>query len=324
VSEHRAGVAIDLRSDICTAPTEEMWQAMRSAPIEPAAFGADGTVGRLERRGAELLGKEASVFVATCSLANLVAVLALTRPGGRAALPERAHILVNEGDWLTELAVLTPVPLDDAASADLICLENTHTRDGGRVIDAAETAALAARAPRAHLDGARLANAAVALGVPLARLAAPVDTVSLSLNKGLSAPYGAILAGDGETIERARVHLKRLGAATVHKAGILAAAGLVALERMVDRLAEDHARARELARLIGAVRPETNIVCAELGADAVSALAARGVLALELDGRVRFVTHRLIGDDEIRRAGEAITSIAAQASAVTTATRPAT
>ena len=315
---------IDLRSDICTGPTEEMWQAMRSAPIEPTAFGLDENVERLEQRGAELLGKEAAVFVATCSLANLVAVLALTRPGGRAALPERAHILLNEGDWLTELARLTPVALDDADTADLICLENTHTRNGGTVMDAAETAALAARAPKAHLDGARLANAAVALGVPLARLAAPVDTVSLSLNKGLSAPFGAILAGDGAAIRGARVHLKRLGGATVHKAGILAAAGLIALEQMVDRLAEDHSRAQELARVIGAGRPETNIVYADLGADAVSALGSSGVLALELDGRVRFVTHRLIGDDEIRRAGEVIASVATQASAVTTANRPAT
>jgi threonine aldolase len=315
---------IDLRSDLCAGPTDEMWQAMRSARIEPGAFGHDEAVERLEQRGAELLGKEAALFVATCSLANLVAVLALTRPGGRAALPEQAHILVNEGGWLTELAGLVPVALDDAGTADLICLENTHTRNGGTVMDAAETAALSARAPKAHLDGARLANAAVALGVPLARLAAPVDTVSMSLNKGLSAPFGAILAGDGETIRSARVHLKRLGGATVHKAGILAAAGLIALERMVDRLAEDHARARELARLIGSERPETNIVYADLGPDAVSALGSSGVLALELDGRVRFVTHRLIGDVEIRRAGEVIRSVATQASAVTTATRPPT
>ena len=191
----------------------------------------------------------------------------------------------------------------------MICLENTHTRHGGTVMDAASTAALAARAPKAHLDGARLANAAVALGLPLAELAAPVDTVALSLNKGLCAPLGAILAGEGETIGAARVHLKRLGGATVHKAGIFAAAGLVALE-LVDRLGEDHARARELAQLIGAEPPETNIVYADLGEGAVEALAREGVLAIELEGRVRFVTHRLIGDDEIRRAGEAVSRVA--------------
>jgi threonine aldolase len=315
---------IDLRSDICAAPTEEMWEAMRSARLGMAAFGEDESVNELERRGAEVLGKEAAAFVATCSLANLAAVLALTQPGGRAALPERAHILVNEGDWLTEVARLEPVGFDEAETAELICLENTHTRNGGTVMDVAETAALAARAPRAHLDGARLANAAIALGIPLAELAAPVDTVALSLNKGLCAPFGAILAGDAETIAAARVHLKRLGGGTVHKAGILAAAGIVALERMLDRLAEDHLRAHELAVLIGAGPPETNIVYADLGAGALEELRSRGVLALELEGRVRFVTHRLIGDDEIRRAGEVVKSVAAETSAVPTATKPAT
>jgi threonine aldolase len=313
---------VDLRSDICAGPTDEMWEAMRSARL--GIFGDDESVHELELRGAELLGKEAAVFVPTCSQANLAAVLSLTRPGGRAALPERAHILVNEGDWLTEIAGVAPVGLDEAETADLICIENTHTRAGGTVIDARETARLAACAPRAHLDGARLPNAAVALGVPLAELAAPVDTVALSLNKGLSAPFGAILAGDGETIASARVHLKRLGGGTVHKAGILAAAGLVAIDRMLGRLADDHVRARDLAALIGAPRPETNIVYADLGPGTVEALRSRGVLALELEDRVRFVTHRLIGDDEIRRAGEVVLSVAAETSAVSTATRPAT
>ena len=314
---------IDLRSDICAGPTDEMWAAMRSAQLGWATYGEDENVNRLEKRGAELLGKEAAVLVPTCSLANLAAVLALARPGGRAALTPRAHILANEGDWLTEIAGLTPVGLDAAGSADVICLENTHTRAGGTILGVEETAALAASAPRAHLDGARLANAAVALGVSLAALAAPVDTVALSLNKGLCAPVGAILAGDEATIATARVHLKRLGGATIHKAGIFAAAGLIALDGMVERLADDHARARELARLIGAAAPETNIVHADLGPTAVQDLRSRGVLALEFEGRVRFVTHRLIGDDEIRRAGQAVLSVAAQASAVTTATPPA-
>lgn len=316
--------AIDLRSDICAAPTDEMWEAMRSAKVGWAVYGEDENVNRLERSGAERLGKEAAVFVPTCSLANLVAVLALTRPGDRAALTPRAHILVNEGDWLTEVAGLTPVGIDEAGSADVICLENTHTRDGGTVLGVEETATLAATAPKSHLDGARLANAAVALGVPMAALAAPVDTVALSLNKGLCAPLGAILAGDGATIESARVHLKRLGGATIHKAGIFAAAGLVALETMVDRLADDHAHARELAQLIGAAAPQTNIVYTDLDVAAVDELRSRGVRAMELDGRVRLVTHRLIGHKDILRAGEVVRSVAAQANAVTTATAPAT
>jgi threonine aldolase len=301
---------IDLRSDFCATPTEEMWEAMRAAKLGWASAGEDENVNALERLGAERLGKEAAVLVPTCSLANLVAVLTLAPRGGRAALDPRAHILVNEGDWLTEVAGLEPVGIDEAGSADLLCLENTHTRRGGTVLTPERTAALAAAAPRTHLDGARLANAAIALGVSLAELAAPCDTIALSLNKGLCAPFGALLAGDAATIAAARVHLKRLGGGTLHKAGIFAAAGIVALERMVDRLADDHRRARELARLVGAETPETNIVYTDLGPGAIDALAARGVLALGLEGRVRFVTHRLIGDEDVERAAYAIAEVA--------------
>ena len=288
---------IDLRSDICTLPTEAMWEAMRAARLGWATYGEDENVNELERRGAALLGKEAAVLVPTCSQANLVALLAQTEPGDRVLVEPDAHVVVNEGDWLTEVA-----RLEVGEPAAVVCLENTHTRRGGTVLSAAETAALAARAPRAHLDGARLANAAVALGVPLAELAAPVDTVSLSLNKGLGAPFGTLLAGDGETIARARVHLKRLGGATVHKAGILAAAGLLALDT-VDRLADDHRRARDLARLVGAPEPRTNIVHVEVDVDR---LAARGVLALRFGDRTRLVTHRLIDDAAVETAAAAI------------------
>ena len=128
------------------------------------------------------------MFVATCSQANLAAVLALSEPGERVAIAADAHIVVNEGGWLTELAGLVPVPLGEAAP--LLCLENTRTRAGGTVLTPAEAAGLAATATRVHLDGARLANAAVALGVPVADLAAPADTVAFSLNKGLCAPVG--------------------------------------------------------------------------------------------------------------------------------------
>jgi threonine aldolase len=172
-----------------------------------------------------------------------------------------------------------------------------------------EAEALASSAERVHLDGARLANAAVALGVPLADLAAPADTVAFSLNKGLCAPFGAMLAGEAAVIEHARAHLKRLGGATVHKAGILAAAGLVALG-LVDRLAEDHRRARVLAELLGLPEPETNIVLTNLDAEALPRLAALGVLAFAPDGRrVRLVTHRGIDDRQIGDAAAAILSL---------------
>ena len=291
---------IDLRSDICAAPTDAMWEAMRTARLGWATYGEDENVNELERRGAELLGKEASVLVPTCSLANLAALLTLTEPGDRVAIDPSAHILVNEGDWLAQIA-----GLEIGEPASVVCIENTHTRRGGTVLSAEETARLAASAPRSHLDGARLANAAVALAVPLAELAAPVDTVALSLNKGLCAPFGTILAGGAETIAHARVHLKRLGGGTVHKAGIFAAAGLLALE-MVDRLEDDHRRARELARLIGAEEPQTNIVAADLGPGAVERLEQAGVRAMEFDGRTRFVTHRLISDDAVAQAAEAV------------------
>jgi threonine aldolase len=292
---------IDIRSDICAAPTDAMWDSMRGAELGWATYGEDENVNELERRGAELLGKEAAVLVPTCSLANLAALLAQTEPGDRVLVDSDAHIVVNEGDWLTELA-----RLEVGEPAAVVCIENTHTRRGGTVLTAEQTAELASRAPRSHLDGARLANAAVALGVPLAELAAPVDTVAFSLNKGLCAPIGALLAGDAETIARARVHLKRLGGATVHKAGIYAAAGLHALD-MIPRLAEDHARAKELARLIGAPEPETNIVYHQVD---VERLRERGVLAMELDGRTRFVTHRLIDDDAVAFAAEQIVALA--------------
>jgi threonine aldolase len=268
-----------------------MWDAMRSARIGWATYGEDENVNKLERRGAELLGKEAAVLAPTCSMANLAALLALTSPGDRVVVDADHHIEANEGDWLRRIA-----RLEVGEPAQVVVIENTHTRRGGAVLTAAETAERASLAPRSHLDGARLANAAVALGVPLAELAAPVDTVALSLNKGLCAPMGTILAGDAATIARARGHLKTLGGATVHKAGIFAAAGLLALD-MIPRLADDHRRARELARLIGVDEPQTNIVYADVD---VERLRERGVLAMEFAGRARFVTHRLISDEDIR------------------------
>jgi threonine aldolase len=291
---------IDLRSDICAAPTDAMWEAMRAARLGWATYGEDENVNELECRGAEVLGKEAAVLVPTCSLANLVALMVLAEPGQRVLVEDDAHIVVNEGGWLREIA-----RLEIGEPAAVVCIENTHTRRGGTVLTAADTVALASRAPRSHLDGARLANAAVALGVPVAELAAPCDTVAFSLNKGLCAPFGTILAGDAATIASARIVLRRLGVGTVHKAGIFAAAGLLALE-LIDRLAEDHRRARELARLIGAAEPETNIVVADLGPGAVERLEARGVRTMEFDGRTRFVTHRLISDDDVDTASAAV------------------
>lgn len=306
---------IDLRTDALAPPTAAMWDAMRRARVGWAPAGEDENVTELERRGAELLGKEAAVFVPTCSLANLAALLALTTPGERVDVDPDAHIALSEGDWLTHVAGLVA-----GAPASVVCLENTHTRRGGTVLTIAETRERAALAPRSHLDGARLPHAAVALGVSLAELAAPVDTVALSLNKGLCAPLGALLAGDGASIAAARVHLKRLGGATIHKAGLFAAAGLVALD-LIDRLGEDHARARELAQLAGAPEPQTNIVLADVDA---AALAERGVLGLDYDGRTRLVLHRAVADDDVVRAADAIASLAVPPATTSSASVPAT
>ena len=213
----------------------------------------------------------------------------------------------------------------------MLVLENTHTRAGGTVLTPELTAKLAGAAQShgayVHLDGARLFNAAVALGVPVSELAAPVNTVAVSLNKGLCAPMGTILAGRTQVIELAHTTLRRLGGASVHKAGIAAAAALVALDTLVDRLADDHRRARELGALLQEipgidVEPaeiETNIVLADVSGtelyphEFIELLAERGVLAMERDAsRVRFVTHRLIGDAELSEAAEIVAALAAE------------
>jgi threonine aldolase len=300
---------IDLRSDWVAPPTEEMWAAMRSA--------GEDAVAELEGLAASLLGKEAALWTPTCSMANLVALMTLAEPGDRVALEEEAHILTTEGMGIKHVAGLVPVPLREAAGASLLCLENTHTRRGGTVLGPEEMERLAASAPRVHLDGARLPNAATALGVSMAALAAAADTVAVSLNKALSAPMGAVLAGEAGVIARAREQLRRVGGASVHKAGIAAAAGVIALTRMLDRLADDHRRARELrARLaeipgLSVAPVETNIVffAAEArDADGLLArLAPQGVRGYRRDDRrVRFVTHRLIDDEAVERAAAAV------------------
>lgn len=337
---------IDLRSDLVSVPTGEMWEAMRAAELGWATIGEDTSVNVLCERAAALLGKPAATWVPTCGMANLAAMLTFCEPGDRVVLEAASHVLTSEALGIVEIARLEPrtVRAPDGrmdpesveeriaeGRAALLILENTHTRAGGTTLSVELTQALAAAAMRhhcrVHIDGARLANASVALGVPLAELAAPADSIALSLNKGLSAPMGTILAGSEAVVERARLMLQRLGGASVHRAGIAAAAGLVALDTMIDRIADDHRRARELGRLLARipgleVRPEvieTNIVFVEPGGTGLEAtelvgrLADRGVRALEVPpGRVRFATHRLIGDDEIARAAEIVATALAE------------
>jgi threonine aldolase len=331
---------IDLRSDLHALPTDEMWEAMRAAPLGWATYGEDASVNELQERIAGLLGKEAALWVPTCGMANLVALLTIAPRGSTVVLEAASHVLTSEAMGIEEIAGLEPrslwakdgrldpVEVEELiveTGATMLVLENTHTRAGGTVLTPELTAELAGAAQRhgahVHLDGARLFNAAAALGVPVREPAAPANTVALSLNKGLCAPFGSILAGRTEVIELAHRTLHRLGGASVHKAGIAAAAALVALDTLVDRLADDHRRARELGALLQEVRGlevvpaviETNIVLvdvagAELSPDEfLRLLAEHGVLGMERDtSRVRFVTHRLIGDAEVSQAAERV------------------
>jgi len=327
---------IDLRSDLLSVPTDEMWEAMRAAELGWATVGEDPSVNALCERVAVLLGKDAGLWVPTCGMGNLVAMLTFCVPGDRVVVEAASHVMTSEAMGMEEIARLVPRSLwaadgrmEPAAVSELVkeegaallILENTHTRAGGTTLSVPLTQALAAAAKkhraRVHLDGARLVNASVALGVPLADLAAPANSVVFSLNKALSAPVGAVLAGSEQVVERARLMLQRIGGASIHRAGIAAAAGLVALDTMVDRIADDHRRARALGRLLSSIpgvtiQPEaieTNIVLADVTetgiepAQLVELLASAGLRVLERDtSRIRLVTHRLIGDEEIERA----------------------
>ena len=336
---------IDLRTDTLTPPTDEMWEAMRGARFGWAMKGEDRAVLDLEALGADLTGKESALIAPTCSMANLLALLAQGERGTQVVLEATSHTVTSEGWGIAAVASLFPRLLvgrqgiPDATEVEaiiaeagalglprtsVVCLENTHNNAGGIAISPAQTAEITEAAHRhgaaVHVDGARLFNAALALGVRAGDLTATVDTVAISLNKGLCAPVGALLCGRRDTIDAARGHARRLGAASMHKVGILAAAGIVALTTMVDRLADDNRRAALLAdRLRGMAGlhvdwtgVRTNIVFAELQETAPSAeelarrLEARGVLAYVRPGRkVRFVTHRLIDDGAIALAAAA-------------------
>ena len=336
---------IDLRSDLLTVPTAEMWEAMRAAELGWATYGEDASVNELCGRVAELLGKADALWVPTCGMANLVALLTFCEPGDRVVLDASSHVMTSAARGIEELARLEPRSLWaadgrlDPAEVDelvaesdavLLVLENTHTRAGGTVLSVELTEALAAAAKthgcRVHLDGARLVNAAVALGVPLAELAAPANSVALSLNKGVAAPMGTVLAGSEAVVERARLMLRRVGGASVHRAGIAAAAALVALDTVAERIAADHRRARDLADRLRAVEGlrvdpevvETNIVLVDVGAtgllpdELLPLLAERGLRALQRDtSRIRLVTHGRVDDDDVVRAAEIVAEVVA-------------
>jgi threonine aldolase len=337
---------VDLRSDIIAPATPEMLAAMAGAQVGVAMWGEDPAVQRLEAAGAAILGTEACCFLPNATSANLVAILAQTERGAAVVLDRISHIFEVEWYGLTALGGALPLTVSSergrldraavqtilaereggrAARVAVVVIENTHTFAGGVAIDASETRVIAdlAHAHRAavHLDGARLWNAAIALGVPPAALTDGVDTVAASLSKGLCAPGGALLGGGAIVIERAREIARQVGLGRTHKAGYLAAAGSIALETMIGRLADDHRRARTLAVGLAAIdgvaidlaAVQTNLVVAHLdprfgsSAEVAIRLARRGVQLLPYSGgRLRAVTHRGVGDDDIALALGAI------------------
>jgi threonine aldolase len=331
---------IDLRSDTVTRPTPEMRKAMAEADVGDDVYGEDPTVNRLEARAAEILGMEAALFVPSGTMGNAIAIRVLTQRGDEVLVERRSHVVRYELSGMSVLSGVLPRMVDAPgghltpdhvraavaplayykSDVSLVVLENTHNLGGGTVQRVEEVQAVVAAARecgfRVHLDGARIWNAAVALGVPPAALAKGVDTVMSCLSKGLCAPVGSVLASSRERIEEARRARKLLGGG-MRQAGILAAAGLVALDTLVPRLAEDHANARLLADALGRgkgvrVAPvETNIVVATLegrtAPDVVAALRREGVLGSAMDGStLRLVTHRDVSREDCERAAAAI------------------
>ena len=339
-----AGV-VDLRSDTVTSPTPEMRRAMADAEVGDDAYREDPTVNRLESLAAALLGKDAALYVPSGTMANQLALRLLGRPGTEVLCAERAHAYRYEraaaaGNARVQLrplpdrdGVLTPADVASAIAGQAhhlppisaLTIENTHMPESGRPWRVAEIDAVVdiARAHElaVHCDGARIWNAAIALEVSPRVLTARTDTTMFCLSKGLGAPVGSLLCGARDLIDEARTDRARRGGG-MRQAGVIAAAGVVALETMVERLADDHARARQLAtvladRFAGSVDPEhveTNIVCARAAAlpeHLLAALAELGVLAGTIDvDTVRFVTHHDVDDADLARAIDALNAVA--------------
>ena len=321
-----------------------MRQAMATAEVGDDVYGEDPTVNLLERTAAERLGKEAGLFVVSGSMGNLVSVLAWCGRGEEAILGMDDHLLVNEMGAVSAFGGvhLRPVPSDrrglmDAAAIEatvspdgmfprtaLLCLENTHNRGNGAAFSADElrplTETAAEHGMAVHMDGARIFNASVALGVPPAELASVADSVTFCLSKGLSCPVGSLVLGSADFVARAR-RVRKMAGGGMRQAGIIAAAGVVALEEMVERLADDHANAQRLARglaglpglVLDPADVETNICYVELadgeGRDLAAALKERGVLANGRQNWVRFVTHYGITSEDIDEALDAISTV---------------
>jgi threonine aldolase len=336
---------IDLRSDTQTRPTPEMREAIAAAEVGDEQKREDPTVNELERRAAELLGQEEAVYVPTATMANEIALRTLGEPGEEVIAEENSHIFLSELGGPAVHAGLMTRPLrcttgrftpdqiretvrftdgTHTPPTKIVSVENTHNASGGRVWPLEEIEAVAATARELglclHLDGARIMNASVASGVPSATIGGHFDTVTLCLSKGLGCPLGAVVAGSAERMATAR-RLKHLFGGAMRQAGIVAAAGVYALEHNIERLAEDHERARRLAVGLGSAgvpidleQVETNFVqvdLAPLGLSPKEALARLwehgvGLSMTPHATRLRAVTHLDVDDDDIERAVELV------------------
>jgi threonine aldolase len=320
-----------------------MRQAMFEAEVGDDVFGEDPTVNQLEELSAEMTGKEAGLYTPSGTMSNLLAVLAQTRHGDEIILGDRSHIFLNEGGGAAAFGGVSLRTIPNNAdgtlnlelveqavrgknihypASTLLCLENTHNFCGGAAVSAAYTAAAAETGRRhglkVHLDGARIFNAAAALKVPVRELCAPVDSVCLCLSKGLSAPVGSVLCGGSEFINRAR-KLRKMAGGGMRQAGIIAAAGINALETMTERLADDHDHARQLAEGLATIpgwtveTPQTNIVMFTPRGDAeelVNRAAAAGVRLITIGrSQVRAVTHRMVTAADITEAVERLKKV---------------
>ena len=338
---------IDLRSDTVTKPTPGMRRAMAEAEVGDDVFGEDPTVNRLQERCAELLGKQAALFVPSGTMANQLAIRCQTQHGDEALIERGSHPFNYEAAGAAAISGVQFIPLDGRrglleapqiaeavrppaaylAPTTLLCLENTHNRGGGSVYPleqfVAVTAAARQKNLRIHLDGARLFNACVAADVPPAEYARHADTVSFCFSKGLGAPVGSVLAGPQQVIQRALRYRRMLGGGW-RQAGILAAAALYALDHHVERLAEDHASARRLAEGVAKIDGvridpdlvETNIVVMDIAKSpldtpaAVARLADAGLLVVPFGPTLlRAVTHLDVDIEAIQEALRIITAV---------------
>ncbi|MBV8131965.1 MAG: low specificity L-threonine aldolase [Alphaproteobacteria bacterium] len=338
---------IDLRSDTVTLPSAGMRQAMASAPVGDDQYGEDPSVNRLQERVGELLGKEAALFVPSGTMANQIGLKILTRPGDEVVLGDEAHIVWHEAgagaaNSGVQFAVVGRGGLFTAADlrtaykppghivfppTTLVAIESTHNRGGGVVFPQNDAVAICDAARElgmaSYLDGARLFNAAAASGRSLAELAAPFDVVSVALSKGLGCPVGSLIAGRRDAIARA-VRARRMLGGAMRQSGILAAAGLWALDNNLARLAEDHANAWLLAERLAGMRGvsldlktvQSNIVIFRMeegapdAATIVSRAQERGVLVSAFGPRtVRAVTHLNVGREQCRQAADLVAQV---------------